>query len=122
MTGLPGKQPRQPVAFALHQTIQRRDNRQQTPNLRLAALPRLLGNRQQAAGGASAVRLFLARLAGDALFLVDDNNKAGHPLTLLTGQEVVVDGAYMSGADGCVPGFTSLMLTLDCLSRRAPIL
>ena len=37
-------------------------------------------------------------------FLVDDNNRAGHPLTLLTGQEVVVDGAYMAGADGSVPG------------------
>ena len=29
---------------------------------------------------------------------------AGHPLQLLTGHEVVVDGAYMSGADGSVPG------------------
>ncbi len=33
-----------------------------------------------------------------------DNQDAGHPLSLLTGHEVVVDGAYMSGADGCVPG------------------
>ncbi|MDC4233573.1 dihydrodipicolinate synthase family protein [Actinomyces sp. B33] len=32
------------------------------------------------------------------------NDEAGHPLQLLTGHEVVVDGAYMSGADGCVPG------------------
>ena len=32
-------------------------------------------------------------------FLVDDNNRAGHPLTLLTGQEVVVDGAYMAGQE-----------------------
>ncbi|QPK79524.1 dihydrodipicolinate synthase family protein [Corynebacterium lizhenjunii] len=32
------------------------------------------------------------------------NAAAGHPLTLLTGHEVVVDGAYLSGADGCVPG------------------
>ena len=32
------------------------------------------------------------------------NEKIGHPLSLLTGHEVVVDGAYMSGADGCVPG------------------
>lgn len=36
--------------------------------------------------------------------LAIDNRDAGHPLTLLTGHEVVVDGAYMSGADGCVPG------------------
>ena len=32
------------------------------------------------------------------------NEAAGHPLRLLTGHEVVVDGAYMSGADGSVPG------------------
>lgn len=41
-------------------------------------------------------------------FLVDDNAKAGHPLTLLTGQEVVVDGAYMAGADGSVPGLANV--------------
>ncbi|KAA8828700.1 dihydrodipicolinate synthase family protein [Bifidobacterium tissieri] len=44
-------------------------------------------------------------------FLVDDNNKAGHPLTLLTGQEVVVDGAYMAGADGSVPGLGNVECT-----------
>lgn len=33
------------------------------------------------------------------------NKKAGSPLTVLTGHEVVVDGAYLAGADGCVPGF-----------------
>lgn len=32
------------------------------------------------------------------------NREAGRPLTLLTGHEFVVDGAYLSGADGCVPG------------------
>lgn len=37
-------------------------------------------------------------------FLVQDNEAAGHPLVILTGHEVVVDGAYLSGADGCVPG------------------
>ncbi|MCQ9351804.1 dihydrodipicolinate synthase family protein [Corynebacterium sp. 153RC1] len=36
--------------------------------------------------------------------LAAQNKAAGHPLTLLTGHEVVVDGAYMAGADGCVPG------------------
>lgn len=36
--------------------------------------------------------------------LVLDNEAAGHPLSLLSGHEVVVDGAYLSGADGCVPG------------------
>ncbi|MCD4549260.1 MULTISPECIES: dihydrodipicolinate synthase family protein [unclassified Schaalia] len=37
-------------------------------------------------------------------FLAMRNKEAGHPLQLFTGHEVVVDGAYMSGADGCVPG------------------
>lgn len=37
-------------------------------------------------------------------FLLDDNRAAGSPLTLLTGHEVVVDGAYLAGADGSVPG------------------
>lgn len=37
-------------------------------------------------------------------WLALENEKLGHPLSLLTGHEVVVDGAYMSGADGCVPG------------------
>lgn len=32
------------------------------------------------------------------------NKEEGHPLALFTGHEVVVDGAYMSGADGSVPG------------------
>lgn len=37
-------------------------------------------------------------------FLIQDNAAAGSPLTILTGHEVVVDGAYLSGADGSVPG------------------
>lgn len=41
-------------------------------------------------------------------FLVQDNERAGHPLTILTGHEVVVDGAYLSGADGCVPGLGNI--------------
>lgn len=36
--------------------------------------------------------------------LAAKNRAAGSPLTLLTGHEVVVDGAYLSGADGSVPG------------------
>ncbi|NPD31481.1 dihydrodipicolinate synthase family protein [Eggerthellaceae bacterium zg-1084] len=36
------------------------------------------------------------------------NEDAGHPLQLFTGHEVVVDGAYMSGADGSVPGLANL--------------
>ncbi|MBV7363333.1 dihydrodipicolinate synthase family protein [Actinomycetaceae bacterium TAE3-ERU4] len=41
-------------------------------------------------------------------FLIQDNEAAGHPLVILTGHEVVVDGAYMSGADGCVPGLGNI--------------
>lgn len=41
-------------------------------------------------------------------FLALANREAGSPLTLLTGHEVVVDGAYMSGADGCVPGLGNI--------------
>lgn len=37
-------------------------------------------------------------------FLVRANEAVGHPLCLLTGHEVVVDGAYLAGADGSVPG------------------
>ena len=53
------------------------------------------------------------KLPGDVAFrfLVDDNAKAGHPLTLLTGQEVVVDGAYMAGSDGSVPGLANVEAT-----------
>ncbi|AKK03848.1 dihydrodipicolinate synthase family protein [Corynebacterium epidermidicanis] len=32
------------------------------------------------------------------------NKAAGSPLKVLTGHEAVVDGAYLAGADGCVPG------------------
>lgn len=36
--------------------------------------------------------------------LAMQNRAAGEPLTLLTGHEVVVDGAYLAGAHGSVPG------------------
>ena len=41
-------------------------------------------------------------------WLCIENEDAGHPLQLFTGQEVVVDGAYMSGADGAVPGLANI--------------
>ena len=41
-------------------------------------------------------------------WLILENEDAGHPLQLLTGQEVVVDGAYLGGADGSVPGLANL--------------
>lgn len=41
-------------------------------------------------------------------FLAMANERAGHPLQLFTGHEVVVDGAYLSGADGAVPGLANV--------------
>lgn len=41
-------------------------------------------------------------------YLCQANEKAGHPLSLLTGHEIVVDGAYLSGADGSVPGLANV--------------
>ena len=41
-------------------------------------------------------------------YLVQENEKNGHPLTLLTGDEIVVDGALLSGADGSVPGLANV--------------
>lgn len=42
-------------------------------------------------------------------YLVQENEKNGHPLTLLTGHEIVVDGAYLGGADGSVPGLANVI-------------
>ena len=41
-------------------------------------------------------------------WLMLENEDAGHPLSLLTGHEVVVDGAYLGGADGSVPGLANI--------------
>ncbi len=41
-------------------------------------------------------------------WLMLENEDAGHPLQLLTGHEVCVDGAYLGGADGSVPGLANL--------------
>ena len=41
-------------------------------------------------------------------YLVQENEKNDHPLTLLTGHEIVVDGALLSGADGSVPGLANV--------------
>ncbi|MEG0147020.1 MAG: dihydrodipicolinate synthase family protein [Raoultibacter sp.] len=41
-------------------------------------------------------------------FLCLENEDAGNPLTLLTGHEVVVDGAYLGGAHGSVPGLANI--------------
>lgn len=39
------------------------------------------------------------------------NRDAGKPLALFSGHEVVVDGAFMSGADGVVPGLANVDAT-----------
>lgn len=41
-------------------------------------------------------------------WLMLDNEDAGHLLQLLTGHEVVVDGALLGGADGSVPGLANI--------------
>lgn len=40
--------------------------------------------------------------------LAIQNREEGSPLKLFTGHEVVVDGAYLSGADGSVPGLANV--------------
>ena len=48
--------------------------------------------------------------ADDVTFrwLVLKNRDAGHPMQLLSGHEVVVDGALLGGADGSVPGLANV--------------
>lgn len=41
-------------------------------------------------------------------WLLLENEDAGHPLQLLSGHEVVVDGALLGGADGSVPGLANI--------------
>lgn len=41
-------------------------------------------------------------------WLILENRDASHPLQLLTGHEVCVDGAYLAGADGSVPGLANV--------------
>ncbi len=49
--------------------------------------------------------------SGDDVFfrrLILANRAAGSPLSLLTGHEIVVDGAYLGGADGSAPGLANV--------------
>lgn len=41
-------------------------------------------------------------------WLILSNRDAGHPMQLLSGHEVVVDGALLGGADGSVPGLANV--------------
>ena len=61
--------------------------------------------------GAEGVLVGVKDSSGDDVsfrYLVQENEKNGHPLTLLTGHEIVVDGALLSGADGSVPGLANV--------------
>lgn len=52
-------------------------------------------------------------------WMVLANEDAGHPLQLLTGHEVVVDGALLAGADGSVPGLANVDPYSYCEMRDA---
>lgn len=64
-----------------------------------------------AALGAEGVLAGVKDSSGDDIsfrYLCQENERLGHPMSLLTGHEVVVDGAYLSGADGSVPGLANV--------------
>ncbi len=61
--------------------------------------------------GAEGVLAGVKDSSGDDIafrYLVQENEKNGHPMALLTGHEIVVDGALLSGADGSVPGLANI--------------
>lgn len=61
--------------------------------------------------GAEGVLAGVKDSSGDDIsfrYLCQENERLGHPLSLLTGHEIVVDGAYLSGADGSVPGLANV--------------
>lgn len=51
--------------------------------------------------------------------LLMSNRAAGSPLALFTGHEVVVDGAFLGGADGVVPGLANVDATNYVAMYRA---
>ncbi|MBQ9006488.1 MAG: dihydrodipicolinate synthase family protein [Atopobiaceae bacterium] len=70
-----------------------------------------LGWKMLAKLGAEGVLAGVKDSSGDDIsfrYLCQENEKLGHPLQLLTGHEIVVDGAYLSGADGSVPGLANV--------------
>ena len=73
----------------------------------LGAAPSLLHPKLGAEGVLAGVK----DSSGDDIsfrYLVQENEKNGHPMSILTGHEVVVDGAYLGGADGSVPGLANV--------------
>ena len=72
-----------------------------------------LGWKMLAKLGAEGVLAGVKDSSGDDVsfrYLCQENEKLGHPLSVLTGHEIVVDGAYLSGADGSVPGLANVEL------------
>ena len=70
-----------------------------------------LGWKMLAKLGAEGVLAGVKDSSGDDIsfrYLCQENETLGHPLQLLTGHEIVVDGAYLSGADGSVPGLANV--------------
>ena len=70
-----------------------------------------LGWKMLAKLGAAGVLAGVKDSSGDDVsfrYLCQENEKLGHPLSVLTGHEIVVDGAYLSGADGSVPGLANV--------------
>lgn len=70
-----------------------------------------LGWKQMAKLGAEGVLAGVKDSSGDDIsfrYLCQENERLGHPMQLLTGHEIVVDGAYLSGADGSVPGLANV--------------
>ena len=70
-----------------------------------------LGWKMLAKLGAEGVLAGVKDSSGDDVsfrYLCQENAKLGHPMSILTGHEIVVDGAYLSGADGSVPGLANV--------------
>ena len=70
-----------------------------------------LGWKMLAKLGAEGVLAGVKDSSGDDIsfrYLCQENERLGHPLSVLTGHEIVVDGAYLSGADGSVPGLANV--------------
>ena len=70
-----------------------------------------LGWKMLAKLGAEGVLAGVKDSSGDDVsfrYLCQENEKLGHPLSVLTGHEIVVDGAYLPGAAGSVPGLANV--------------
>ena len=74
--------------------------------------------------GAEGVLAGVKDSSGDDIsfrYLVQENEKNGHPMSILTGHEVVVDGAYLGGADGSFKTAMNLMGIFDSPTMPRPV-